>query len=335
MTKMLTCTSALQILEQGKYIMSDPISRYLPEFERMRISCEEADSSSDAKIASGSITGEATSASHSGYAQNPITVKDLFTMSGGLDYNLQAEGITNALKEGKTSTRELVRAMADTVLGFEPGTRFRYSLCHDVLGALIEVWSGKKLGDYMEENLFKPLGMKNTFFGVPKDSERLSRMAARYRYNDERLPERMPLECPYNLSDEYQSGGAGLTSCTEDYALFLDALANGGIGKNGNRILSQASVELMGTDHMRGRQVEDFYQFRNGYGYGLGVRTHTDKTKSGSLSPIGEFGWDGAAGAFSLVDTKNKLSLTYFQHVHNWDLRYQSELKNIFYSCID
>jgi len=225
--------------------------------------------------------------------------------------------------------------MSETVLGFEPGTRVRYSLCPDVFGAVIEVWSGKTLGEYMEENLFKPLGMKNTFFGVPKDEERLSRMAARYRYDDNRLPERMKLECPYNLSEEYQSGGAGLTSCPEDYALFLDALANGGVGKSGNRILSSASVELMGTDHMKGRQVEDFYQFRNGYGYGLGVRTHTDKTKSGCLSPIGEFGWDGAAGAFSLVDTKNKLSLTYFQHIHNWDLRYQSELKNIFYSCIE
>ena len=181
MTKMLTCTSALQLLEQGKYIMSDPISKYLPEFEKMRISADEIDNENAAKIASGSIAGEDTEASHDGYAKNPITVKDLFTMSAGLDYNLQAEGITKALSEGKTSTRELVRAMSETVLGFEPGTRFRYSLCHDVLGALIEVWSGKTLGEYMEENLFKPLGMKNTFFGVPKDEERLSRMAARYR----------------------------------------------------------------------------------------------------------------------------------------------------------
>ena len=100
--------------------------------------------------------------------------------------------------------------------------------------------------------------MKDTFFGVPKDKERLSRMAAHYRYNAERIPERRPLECVYNLTDEYQSGGAGVVSSAEDYALFLDALANGGIGKSENRILSTSTVELMRTNHLTGKQFEDF-----------------------------------------------------------------------------
>lgn len=335
MTKMITCTCALQLFEKGKYVMSDPVSKYLPEFEKMKISDTDLDNTNAAKITSGSSIGESTDNAVSGCAHNPITIKDLFTMSAGLDYNLYSDSIKKALSEGKTSTRELVTAISDTVLGFEPGTRFRYSLCHDVLGALIEVWSGKKFGEYMKENVFDPIGMKNTFFGVPKDEEKLAKMAARYRYDENKIPCRIPLVCEYNLSEDYESGGAGLASCTEDYALFLDALACGGVAKNGNRILSTASVELMGTNHLKGKQLDDFHMLRKGYGYGLGVRTHMDKTESGSLSPIGEFGWDGAAGAFSMVDTANKLSLTYFQHVHNWDVRFQTEMRNALYSCID
>lgn len=336
MTKMITCVCALQLYEKGCYLMNDPISRYLPEFGKMKISQNYFSNSAAIKIASGASAGESVQESGDEmYAQNPITVRDLFTMSAGFDYDLKSECITTALAEGKKSTLDLVRAMSGKVLGFEPGTRYRYSLCHDVLGALIEVWSGKKLSEYMKENLFAPLGMKDSFFGVPKDETKLSRMAARYTYNEARQPCRLPLECVYNLSDEYESGGAGLTSSAEDYAFFVDALANGGIGKTGNRILNESTVKLMGMNHLTDAPLKDFYEMRNGYGYGLGVRTHLDKTQSSSLSPIGEFGWDGAAGAFSMVDRKNKLSLVYFQHIHNWELRIQMELRNILYSCME
>ena len=201
--------------------------------------------------------------------------------------------------------------MAQKTLGFEPGTRFRYSLCHDVLGALVQIWSGEKFGDYMRKNILEPLGMKNTFFGVPKD---ISKMPSLYsNYNDNFKKE--PLRCVYTLTDEYESGGAGLTSTTEDYALFLDAVACGGIGKTGNRILSEETVKLWGSNQLSGMAAEDFDNMRRGYGYGLGVRVHIDPSRSGTISPVGEFGWDGAAGAFAMVDTKNKISLTYFQNV--------------------
>lgn len=335
MTKMLTCVSALQLMEKGRFLLSDPVSKYLPEYEKMRITSDNLNNDNAAAITSGSTKGESIGATADGYAENQITIKDLFTMGAGLDYDLQAKGIKEALARGKTSTRDLVGAIAETVLGFEPGTRYRYSLCHDVLGALIEVWSGQKLGDYMSENIFKPLGMNDTFFGIPKDEERLSRMAALYRCDEDRKAQQTQLACPYNLSDKYESGGAGLASCTADYAVFIDALANGGVGKNGYRLLSSASVELMAENHLNPQQYEDFQTLRKGYGYGLGVRTHMDRSISGSLSPVGEFGWDGAAGAFAMVDPKNQLSISYFQHVHNWDIRVHYELRNIVYSCIE
>ena len=334
MTKMLTCTAALQLFEKGKYLMSDPLSKHMPEFEHMKISSDEINIENTARITTGGGFGEIVKTDGAGYAKKQITIKDLFTMGAGLDYAQNDDAITNAINEGKTSTRELVGAMSEKSLGFEPGTRFRYSLCHDVLGALIEVWSGDKLGDYMRKNIFEPLNMKNTFFGVTKDEDKLSKMAARYIFDENRKPKRLPLECGYNLTEEYESGGAGLTSCTEDYATFLDALACGGVGKNDKRILSSKTVELMGTNHLNEKQCDDFYQLRPGYGYGLGVRTHVDKAVSGSLSPIGEFGWDGAAGAFSIVDTKNRISLTYFQHIHKWDIEIQKKIRNTLYECI-
>ncbi len=331
MTKMITCTAALQLLEKGKYKLSDRLSDYMPEFSKMKLAANELNTQNAANITTGRSSGETVDKTHGGYARNPITIKDLFTMSGGLDYALSDDAINNAKAQGKKSTRDLVGAMSQKVLGFEPGTRFSYSLCHDVLGALIEIWSGQNFGDYLSENIFTPLGMKNTFFGVPKDEERLGRMAALYSRDENKNPKKIPLNCQYNLSDEYQSGGAGLVSSTEDYAAFLDAIACGGVGKTGERILKEETVKLMGTNQLTGMQSEDFFKLRAGYGYGLGVRTHIKREMSGSLSPLGEFGWDGAAGAFSMVDTQNKISLTYFQHIFGWDVAIQSEMRNALY----
>lgn len=338
MTKMLTCTAALQLLEQGKYIISDPVSKYIPEFAKMKLADGVLNTANAASIATGGAIGEQSSDAEAGYAKNAITIEHLFTMTAGFNYDLGAPYIKEAIAEGRTSTMEIVKALAKTPLGFEPGTRYRYSLCHDILGGLIEVWSGKSLGEYMKENIFDVLGMKDTFFGVPKDAERLSRMAALYNHGADREPVRVKLHCPYNLTDEYESGGAGLTSCPEDYAIFLDALANGGVGKNGRRILSAGSVSLMSANHlMKPQLIDDFQQGHvgKGYGYGYAVRTHYNNAASGSISSIGEFGWDGAAGAFSLVDPEKKLSFVYFQHIHNWDTRKQKEMRNVLYSCID
>ena len=336
MTKMLTCTCALQLYEQGRFRLDDPVSQYLPAFFQMQLTEQTMDTSAGAKVATGSTMGEHTAVTRDDTAKNPITVKNLLTMTAGLDYNLYAPGIRAAIEAGKSTTQELVEAMAQTVLGFEPGTRFRYSLCHDVLGALIEKWSGMSLGEYMQKHIFAPLGMTNTFFGIPKEEKQLQALPKLYRFDEDHrkvVPAR--LENPYQLSECYESGGAGLTSTTSDYALFLDALACDGMSKNGYQLLQPSSVELMSQNHLTGQALEDFHALHRGYGYGFGVRTHMDSSQSGSLSPLGEFGWDGAAGAFSLVDRKNKLSVSYFQHVHETGFAFQRRLRNALYQDLE
>lgn len=334
MTKMLTCTCALQLFEKGAFNMDDLLANYMPEFSKMSISAEDFDVLSGSAVATGKTIGETVGSRSYGYAENPITIRHLFTMSAGFDYDLKSEGILNAVKEGKTSTRDIVGALSKTVLGFEPGTRYRYSLCHDIIGALIEIWSGMSFGEYMRENLLKPLGMNDTFFGVPKDEKRLSRLAPLYVKNGPGVYQKIQQKCSFNFTDDYESGGAGLISSTNDYALFLDALANDGVGKSGNKILSKTSIELMRSNQLNYEALEDFEKSRKGYGYGFGVRTHLDPKRSRGLSPRGEMGWGGAAGAYSLVDSQNKLSLTYFQHMHGWELSLETRLRDALYKSM-
>lgn len=313
MTKMITCVCALQLLEQGKYQLDDPLSVYMPEFSKMRVKSDGV---------------------RKHYAQTPITIRHLFSMAAGFNYNVEEKYIKKAAKKKDSTTRSIVSSFSETTLDFEPGKHFQYSLCHDVLGALIEIWSGMKFSEYFEKNIAEPLGMKHTFF-AKYHNEEVENLAQVYKVNPHEDFDDRPQWNPYILSDSYESGGAGLISTTEDYSLFLDALANDGAAANGNRILQKETVELMRTNQLSDAQLEDFHKMRKGYGYGLGVRTHTCPEESGSLSPVGEFGWDGAAGAFSMVDPINHISLTYFQHALGWDVKTHEKLRNLLYEEIN
>ena len=333
MTKMITCISALQLMEKNKFLLNDQVSMYMPEFEKLRIAETESTGNELETVATGKGDLTATTTESEAFAKTPLTVRHLFTMSTGLDYNRKTPAILAAISEGRTSTRELAGELSKTVLGFEPGTRYRYSLGHDILGALIEIWSGLTLGEYMEKHIFKPLGMKDTFFGVPKSGERKARLAALYGKGENGFPTRKEPENA--LIDGYEAGSSDLCSSAEDYITFLDALACGGMGKTGERIISEASISLMKTDHTANMDRSALQKSMPGYGFGLGVRTHIDKTQSGALSPLGEFGWDGAGGGFSLVDTDNKLSFVYFQHYSGWQRRTRYEMTNALYSCLE
>lgn len=335
LTKLLTCVSALQLFEKGAFKMDDQLSKYIEDFSNMYIETDIIAPDDSTKV---ETTGDISVLNKKNKklvkAKTPITIKHLFTMTAGFGYNMKDEPVMEAIAKGNTTTGDLVKAFSKLSLCFEPGTRFKYSLCHDIIGSLVEIWSGMTLGEYMKKNIFEPLGMKDTFFGVPKDSKRLSRLSCLYRSNEVSDYVKIPQECIFNLTDEFESGGAGIVSTTNDYALFLDALACGGVGKSGKRILSEATVELMKTNQLNGKALEDFELIKKGYGYGFGVRTHIAPNRSGSFSPVGEFGWDGAAGSYALVDTESHISLTYFQHMLGWNPSLEKYLRNTLYKCI-
>ncbi|MBT2770885.1 beta-lactamase family protein [Halomonas sp. ISL-60] len=319
MTKIMTCVAALQLVERGQVLLSDPVSDYLPEYAEMMVK---------KTLPNGEVRLEK--------ATRAITVRDLFTMTAGFSYDVGSPSIQEAVKNtnGTLSTRDFAKALSKEPLLFEPGTHWNYSMCHDVLGALVEVVSGRRFGTYLREEITGPLGMNDTAFDLNDEQE--SRLIPQYVYNDE-LEKAVRMDGNgFRVGTELESGGAGLLSTVNDYALFLNALTGRGTSPKGVRILSQASVELMRTNHLNDMTRGDYsWDHMNGYGYGLGVRTHISKSGSGSLSPLGEFGWSGAAGCMAIIDPDSELTVMYAQHLLNNQEPYiHRRLRNVVYSCL-
>ncbi|WP_145330660.1 serine hydrolase [Paenibacillus xylanexedens] len=319
MTKIMTCVAALQLVEKGDILLLDPISQYLPEFAEMQVK---------KALPNGQVYYEK--------AKRPITVRDLFTMTAGFSYDIHSPSIKEAVERthGTLPTREFARAVAKEPLMFEPGTHWNYSMCHDVLGALVEVVSGKRFGTYLQDEIIKPLGMHDTTFDLNEQQQ--SRLIPQYLFDEEQDKAVRMDGNGFRVGTELDSGGAGLLSTVNDYAKFLNALTGFGTSPEGVRILSRASVELMRADHLNDMTRPDFsWDHMYGYGYGLGVRTHISKAGSGSLSPVGEFGWAGAAGCMAIIDPDSGLTVMYAQHLLNSQEHYvQRRLRNVVYSCL-
>lgn len=310
-TKPITMVAVMQLIEKGLLRLEDKIYKYLPEFENMYVREKPA--------------------------ENKITVEHLMSMRGGFNYNLRGAGIREVIEANPSATlAEVMKGLAKQSLSFEPGTRFAYSLCHDVLGRIIEVVCGITLGEYLKQNIFEPLGMNNTGFPI---EDALPYLTEQYVLDGESHKVKVvePMN-PYCLTPCYESGGAGLVSTVDDYGKFVDAMCNGGISSSGVRLLSQESIDLM-----RFRTVDEICQadFQkslglHGYSYGLGVRTMVDKTASGSKGPIGEFGWDGAAGSYVLIDVENKIGIFYAQQIRGKRMiQIHSHIRDLVYDALE
>lgn len=300
-SKTITCAAALKLVEEGKLGLDDPVYKYLPEYKDLLV-----------KVKGGDPVP----------AQNVMTVRQLFAMTSGLNYNLSSPSLLEAREDPNASTRELVAAIVRTPLDYEPGTRFNYSLAHDVLGAIIEVVTGMRFFEYLDKLLFTPLGMNDTTFHPTE--EQLNRLSEMYVYD--RGTERSVLrenKNEYKLSDKYESGGAGICTTVNDYMKFVTCLANGGKAPDGTVIFKPETIAMMQVDQLDAMTKKKFFEGRLfGYGWGLCGRVHTDPVVSMSKSPVGEFGWDGAAGALSLIDPKNQIALFFAMEVRSCTYMY-------------
>lgn len=310
-TKVMTATAGMRLFERGRFLMNTPVSEFLPEFRDVTVRAQ------------GGVRP----------AKTVMTMGHLFTMTSGLGYELSWPAL-EALKArlgGRAPTVEAIRTLASEPLHFEPGDHFRYSLSHDVLAAVVEVISGKRYGDYLREEILLPLGMNETGFSVPEGQEHRCVTPQYYDPETNTFSER-PFACAYRLAPDFESGGAGLITTPRDYALFADALACGGTGKTGARILSPATVDMMRTPCVDVEMSIDYLP-NNGWRYGYGVRTMAYPERGNS--PVGEFGWDGACGCFLLADPKNKLSMFHARFVSSPRNDYHSpRLRNTLYACI-
>ena len=315
-TKVITCIAAMRLVEEGKLRLDDPVSKYIPEFADMMI-----------------INKDKTLTP----AKNAMTIEHLFTMTGGMTYNIRSAAITEACTP-EASTLDIVKAMAKDPLIFEPGMHYNYSLCHDVLGAVIEVVTGTSLAEYFDELIFKPLGIVD--MGFEPNEEQLSRMVDMYSFKNG-TGEAIKRECnnEYRFTEKYHSGGAGLFATVDEYIKIITVIACGGTAKNGYRLLKPETIAMMQVNRLCDDALNDFVSTRLfGYGWGLCGRVHFNAVRSRSRSSVGEFGWDGAANAYVMMDPAKKVAFYYGTHIKGCS--YGSRvihptITNLIYECMD
>ena len=308
MTKPVTSVAALMLYEDGHFLLDDPLSLYMPEFEEMGVYSGDLDNLVK--------------------PNRPITVKDLFMHTSGLSYGWgvgePVEGLyRQALGDyGSLSLENLVQNLATLPLLFHPGECWHYGYATDVLGRLIELLSGQSLDCFLFQEILKPLGMTDTAFSVPAAS--MDRFAACYGpvggfdFGDEfppiPRPEFGPTHDPASISEPrfeledapssstyakpplFLSGGGGLVSTVDDYLRFAKMLLNDGI-LDGNRLLGRKTVEMIRTNHLPPEliPIEVGGGADPGCGFGLGVRVMVDLPASNALGILGIYGWSGAA----------------------------------------
>ena len=307
----------MRLIDEGKLNLSDPVSKYLPNFANLTV----RDSNGNAK----KCTTE-------------MTIEHLFTMTGGIGPEHESKKVLNELIEKGAGTVEIANYFANVPLYFEPGTRYQYGFCHDTLGAVIEVASGMKLSQYVHKYILDPLGMKDT--GYRPNEEQKKRFAASYIYDNScGTSELVPTKNSYALTPDYDSGGAGLFSCAQDYIKLTTTLACGGTTSDGYRLLSEKAIEMMEINRLCPDALSDFVNGRlHGYGWGLCGRVHINPVFSLSKSAVGEFGWDGAAGCFTAIDRKNKVGIFYGMQVFNCSYSYiilQPLIRTLVYEALE
>lgn len=279
-SKVITCTAALMLCERGLISLDDRLSKYMPEFEKMHVKCD---------------TGLVESKNH-------ITLEHLFTMTAGIPYDLYSPSMKAYRTEtgGKCPTILLPKYLSREPLVCEPGEKWQYGLCHDLLAALIEIVTGERFGEFVRKNIFLPLEMYNTTFS--HEENEVSKIAPQYLYNAER-GECIPCakKNVYNFGTQYEAGGAGCITSVCDYMRFLEGLRT-------LKLINKDTLTLMSKNHVSAVNTDGYWLDGAGYGYGLGVRCPRDCSKS-------DFGWGGAAGAFLMIDTAHELSALYVQHV--------------------
>ncbi len=343
MSKPITSIALMQLYERGLVQIDDPVEKYIPEFANLRV------------YSMGAYPNFITRRT-----DRAMTVRDLLSHQSGLTYGFLARtNVDAAYREveidagGKPRTlKGMIDALATLPLEFSPGESWNYSVATDVCGYLVEVISGQRFDDYLEQNIFSPLGMVDTGFHVP--AHKKSRLAANYSVNAAgvlRLESTGgkaalnlvddPTTSPYLKPPTYLSGGGGLVSTATDYWRFAQALCDGG-ELDGVRIIGRKTLELMTSNHLPddkdlmhhalGRWAETTF---NGIGFGLGFSVTMDPAQAQVSGTPGEFSWGGAASTTFWIDPIEELVVVFMtQLMPSSQYNIRRELRAIIYSAL-
>jgi CubicO group peptidase (beta-lactamase class C family) len=328
MTKPITSVAVMMLYEEGKFLLDDPVSKYLPEFKNPKV-----------------LVKPASGATYTIPATKDITIRDLLRHTSGITYQwnddlgstYEKADVASGLLQFDGTIADNVKHLAALPLLFNPGDRFEYSLGVDVLGRLVEVVSGKPLDEFFRTRIFEPLGMKDTYFFPPDN--KLNRLATAYTYYSDkglnRFPDTPIREGSFVYSADYASrgpkklysGGAGLVSTAMDYARFCQMMLDD--GKVGNtRLLSRKSVELMTHDQL-GKIAADM-------GFGLGFGVDGVKAPLSELGSVGSYNWGGFFYTGFSIDPKEQMIVIFMAQLHpTGDLTLDRQVHELAYQAIN
>lgn len=336
MTKPITSVALMTLYEQGYFQLNDPVSRYAPSWKNQRVW----------------VSGEGE-AMQTERPHRPVTFRDVLCHTAGLTYGgaLPGVGVQHPIDKVYRALKIRAQGGADTMTAFldklsqaplryQPGTAWMYSLATDVCGALVEIISGTPFAQYLEEVIFRPLGMKDTAFFVPP--QKTARFAANYERGPTKTLQLIddPETSDFTREPVFKSGGGGLTGTTADYLRFCEMLRRGG-ELDGHRVLGPRTLALMHMNHLpRGRQLTDvalggFSETAyDGVGFGLGFASTLGEVESGSVG-AGDYYWGGAASTIFWVDPREDLSVVFMtQLMPSGTFNFRGQLKSIIYGAI-
>ena len=328
MTKPITSVAVMMLYEEGKFLLDDPVSKYLPEFRNPKV-----------------LVKPASGEPYTIPAKNEITIRDLLRHTSGITYQWNSDlgpiyekaNVASGILQYDGTIGDSVKNLAALPLLFNPGERFEYSLSVDVLGRLVEVLSGQPLDEFFRTKIFEPLGMKDTYFYPPEN--KLDRLATAYTYYPDkglnRFPDTPIRERSFVYSADYPSrgpkklfsGGAGLVSTATDYARFCQMMLDE--GRVGNtRLLSRKSVELMTHDQL-GKIGPD-------QAFGLGFGVEGVKGPLSELGSVGEYSWGGFFYTGFTVDPKEQMIVIFMAQLHpTGDLTLDKQVNELAYQAIN
>lgn len=321
MTKAITSVAVMMLYEEGKFMLDDYISKYIPAFKNPKIVVEvnKKDSSFSAKS-----------------AQREITIRHLLSHTAGIPYENEFYAkaqIPRFYSIDNITLADIIPKLAKLPLMHEPGTQFTYGLNIDILGYLVEVLSGKTLAQFFQERIFEPLGIVDTYFFLPES--KYDRLVSVYEeVSDKQGITRKPsshwTDYPISGAKTYFAGGAGLSSTALDYAKFCQMLLNGGTF-NGKRILGRKTIELMTTN-----QIGDLEVWDRGNKFGLGFEIVSEKGHHKIPSSVGAYEWGGMYYTHYWIDPMEDLiGIVLFQvfPTNGWGI--ENQFKAMIYESLD
>ena len=333
MTKPITSVAFMQLVEQGKVALTDPVAKYIPEFAQLGVF----------------VAGGGNVPFVSRPPTTPMRVVDLLRHTAGFTYSFQERGNIDAAYRktdveswSKSTSQSFIDTLAQIPLEFDPGTQWNYSVATDIVGILVERISGQSLPDYFQTHILAPLGMTDTFFTVPAD--KAPRIPEGFAFDPEKkmkLFDKAGAESAWTKGWSFNSGGGGLASSVSDYHRFCRMLLNGG-ALDGAQILSPKTIELMTANHIPGGQ--DLTQMSKslfseaemaGIGFGLGFATTIDSAATLTPCSTGDFYWGGMYSTAFFVDPVEDIIMIFMtQLMPSSTYPVRREIKTMIYSAL-